>query len=103
MGAAGGLGASVQMAMSALPSVLQLLVDTIRKVRVEVTWADAVGDRSLVLERFVTTLGDDRTGVVPKDGEAPPDPADLLGEAIGNLPGGNPAARQTNPGKGSEP
>jgi prepilin-type N-terminal cleavage/methylation domain-containing protein len=103
MGAVGGLGASVQMAMSALPSFLQLLEDKIRKVRVEVTWADAVGDRSLVLERFVTTLGDDRTGVVPKDGEAPPDPADLLGEAIGNLPGGNPAARQSNPGKGSEP
>jgi general secretion pathway protein I len=90
----GGLGASVQMAMGALPTFLQLLEDKIRKVRVEVTWKDAVGDRSIVLERFVTTLGDDRTGSVPKDGEAEADPSELLNQAIQNLPGGNPAAAQ---------
>ena len=90
----GGLGASVQMAMGALPTFLQLLDDKIRKVRVEVTWKDAVGDRSIVLERFVTTLGEDRTGSVPKDGEAEADPSELLNQAIQNLPGGNPAAAQ---------
>ena len=90
----GGLGASVQMAMGALPTFLQLLEDKIRKVRVEVTWKDAVGDRSIVLERFVTTLGEDRTGSVPKDGEAEADPSELLNQAIQNLPGGNPAAAQ---------
>jgi hypothetical protein len=90
----GGLGASVQMAMGALPTFLQLLEDKIRKVRVEVTWKDAVGDRSIVLERFVTTLGEDRTGNVPKDGEAAPDPSELLNQAVQNLPGGNPAATQ---------
>ena len=90
----GGLGASVQMAMGALPTFLQLLEDKIRKVRVEVTWKDAVGERSIVLERFVTTLGEDRTGSVPKDGEAEADPSELLNQAIQNLPGGNPAAAQ---------
>jgi hypothetical protein len=82
------------MAMGALPTFLQLLEDKIRKVRVEVTWKDAVGDRSIVLERFVTTLGEDRTGSVPKDGEAEADPSELLNQAIQNLPGGNPAAAQ---------
>ena len=41
--------------------LLQQLEDKVRKARVEVTWKDAVAERTLVIERFVTALGEDRT------------------------------------------
>lgn len=52
----------VQMAIGAVPTFLQQLEDKVRKVRLEVTWKDAVDERVLMVERFVTLLGTD-----PKD------------------------------------
>ena len=47
----------IGMAMGALPVFLQQLEEQVRKVKLEVTWEDAVGERKVVLERFVTELG----------------------------------------------
>jgi hypothetical protein len=55
------LSGNVEMVAGALPMLLQQLEDKVRKVRVEVTWKDAVAERTLVIERFVTALGEDRT------------------------------------------
>lgn len=75
-GAGGALqGASMQMQLQMmlgmLPTFLQNLEDKIRKVRLEVTWKDAIRPRSMVIERFVTSLGTDpKDGPPPKDGQA---------------------------------
>lgn len=50
---AGGIFAMI----GAVPIFLQQLEDKVRKVRVEVTWRDAVDERVLVLERYITNLG----------------------------------------------
>ena len=96
--AAGGLGgganagdamsnnleqAAGQMSMAAgmIPTFLQQLEDQIRKVRVEVSWKDMIGEREVVVERFITALGADPVGDPPPlDGEVieAQNPADLL-------------------------
>lgn len=55
------LSGNIEMVAGALPMLLTQLEDKVRKVRVEVTWKDAIADRTLVIERFVTALGEDRT------------------------------------------
>lgn len=63
------------MAMGAIPAFIQQLEDKVRKVRVEVTWKDALEERVLLIERFVTTLGSDPANEPPPpDGEAEPVP-----------------------------
>lgn len=57
-------------AISAIPTFLQQLEDKIRKVRLEVTWGDLVGERAIVMERYITILGTD-----PADAPPPPDGA----------------------------
>jgi hypothetical protein len=74
----GQIGNNIAMAMGAIPIFLQQLEDKIRKVRLEVSWKDVVGERSVVLERFVTTLGQDRRGI-----PAPPSDDDGAGGAKG--------------------
>ncbi len=69
--AGGALAGNVGMAVGAIPMFLQQLEDKIRKVRLEVAWKDVVGERTVVLERFVTVLGQDRRGGAPPP---PPDP-----------------------------
>ena len=51
------VGGQIAMAMGAIPVFLQQLEDQVRKVKLEVTWEDAIGERKVVLERFVTELG----------------------------------------------
>ena len=66
------LSGNIEMVAGALPMLLTQLEDKVRKVRVEVTWKDSIADRSLVIERFVTALGEDRTDAAqaaPTDGE----------------------------------
>lgn len=76
MSAAGGQIAQVA---GAIPMFLQQLEDQIRKVRVEVTWTDAIEERSVFFERFVTALGaDPQNGPPPKDGEADVDVQDVI-------------------------
>ncbi len=66
------LGQATQF-LGAIPMFLQRLEDKVRKVRVEVTWEDNVGERSVVVERFVTSLGAGKKGTPPpKDGQARP-------------------------------
>ncbi len=66
------LGQATQL-LGAIPMFLQRLEDKVRKVRVEVTWEDNVGERSVVVERFVTSLGAGKKGTPPpKDGQARP-------------------------------
>ena len=66
------LGQATQF-LGAIPMFLQRLEDKVRKVRVEVTWEDGVGERSVVVERFVTSLGAGKKGTPPpKDGQARP-------------------------------
>ncbi len=61
----------ISMATSMIPTFLQQLEEQIRKVRLEVTWKDMVGERTLVIERFVTVLGADAAGTPPPaDGAA---------------------------------
>ncbi|MGK0359697.1 MAG: hypothetical protein ACI9U2_002003, partial [Bradymonadia bacterium] len=61
-GAAGGpnmdkvLG-SMTAAIGAIPFFLQQLEDKVRKVRLEIVWTDAVDERTILLERYVTNLG----------------------------------------------
>lgn len=59
---------SIQMAIGAIPLFLQQLEDKVRKVRLEITWADAVDARSVLLERYVTSLGvgDETRNVAPE-------------------------------------
>lgn len=47
------------MALGALPTFIGQLEDKVRKVRLTVTWNDAVTERVLLIERFMTTLGTD--------------------------------------------
>lgn len=58
----------VQMAIGAVPMFIQQLEDQVRKVKLEITWKDAVEDRVLLVERFVTLLGAD-----PSNEPPPPD------------------------------
>ena len=79
--------AAGQMSMAAgmIPTFLQQLEDQIRKVRVEVTWKDMIGEREVVVERFITALGADPVGEPPPlDGEVidAQNPADLLDNGI---------------------
>ncbi|MCA9546092.1 MAG: prepilin-type N-terminal cleavage/methylation domain-containing protein [Myxococcales bacterium] len=61
----------ISMATGMIPAFLQQLEDQIRKVKLEITWKDMVGERTLVIERYVTQLGADAAGAPPpKDGEA---------------------------------
>ena len=65
----------LQMAIGAVPTFLQQLEDKVRKVRLEVSWKDAVDDRVLLVERFVTLLGADPRDQPPAaDGKAQPVP-----------------------------
>ena len=66
------LGQATQF-LGAIPRFLQRLEDKVRKVRLEITWNDAVGERSVVVERFVTSFGTSKKGAPPpKDGAALP-------------------------------
>jgi general secretion pathway protein I len=66
------LGQATQF-LGAIPMFLQRLEDKVRKVRLEVTWNDSVGERSVVVERFVTSFGASKKGTPPpKDGQAVP-------------------------------
>lgn len=66
------LGQATQF-LGAIPMFLQRLEDKVRKVRLEVTWNDSVGERSVVVERFVTSFGTSKKGAPPpKDGQAVP-------------------------------
>lgn len=66
------LGQATQF-LGAIPIFLQRLEDKVRKVRLEITWNDAVGERSVVVERFVTSFGTSKKGAPPpKDGAAVP-------------------------------
>ena len=63
-GAAGGGGpnmdralGSITAAIGAIPFFLQQLEDKVRKVRLEITWTDAVDVRTVLLERYITNLG----------------------------------------------
>lgn len=49
------------MMVQMVPTMVQSMEDQVRKVRLEVTWKDALGDRQVVLERFVTAIGADST------------------------------------------
>ncbi len=49
------------MMVQMVPTMVQSMEDQVRKVRLEVTWTDALGDRQVVLERFVTAIGADST------------------------------------------
>ncbi len=61
----------VQMAIGAVPMFIQQLEDQVRKVKLEITWKDAIEDRVLLVERFVTLLGADPSNEPPPpDGEA---------------------------------
>jgi len=61
----------VQMAIGAVPMFIQQLEDKVRKVKLEITWQDAIEERVLLVERFVTTLGADPTNEPPPpDGSA---------------------------------
>ena len=71
------MSGSIEMIASVLPTFLQQLQDKIRKVRVEVSWKDAVAERSVVIERFVTVLGEDRTEKYEKT-----DPNDVVNDAV---------------------
>lgn len=69
MGGDGGSDAAAQrlekmagqmgMALGALPTFIGQLEDKVRKVKLTVTWNDAVTERVLLIERFMTTLGTD--------------------------------------------
>ncbi len=66
----GGVAGQIMQASAAIPTFLQQLEDKVRKVRLEVSWKDAVGKRQVVFERFITSLGaDPHNGPPPKDGE----------------------------------
>lgn len=65
------------MALGAIPTFITQLEDKVRKVRLEVTWKDAVEERVLLIERFMTTLGTD-----PDNG---PPPLDGAGEIVPQL------------------
>lgn len=66
------LGQTTQF-LGAIPMFLQRLEDKVRKVRLEVTWEDNTGERSVVVERFVTSLGSGKKGTPPpRDGQARP-------------------------------
>ena len=66
------LGQATQF-LGAIPMFLQRLEDKVRKVRLEISWKDAVGERSVVVERFVTSFGTSKKGTPPpKDGQAVP-------------------------------
>lgn len=71
------LSGNIEMVAGALPMLIEQLEDKVRKVRVEVTWKDAIADRTLVIERFVTSLGEDRTDAAQEVTEE-----DMLKEAI---------------------
>ncbi len=58
----------LSMAIGAIPTFLTQLEDKVRKVKLEVTWEDAIGERTVLLERFVTELG------------SPPDDARAYGQ-----------------------
>lgn len=82
------IGGNIEMIAGALPMLLQSLEDKVRKVRVEVTWKDAIAERSLVIERFITQLGEDRTdeGSEITDEDIAKDLADeAASQAIGNI------------------
>ena len=51
--AAGSLLGAIQM----VPFFLQQLEDKVRKIRLEISWTDAVDERVIVFERFYTNLG----------------------------------------------
>ncbi len=71
----------IQQGIAAVPFFLERLEDQVRKVRLEVSWRDAIEDRSLVVERFVTLLGAEASGAAPPaDGkaEASPDLQDVI-------------------------
>lgn len=79
-GQGGGAGDQILMAMSAIPMFLQNLEDKVRKVRVVVKWTDAVDTRTVVMERFVTSLGVGQQAVV--------NPNAVAGEEDPNAAGG---------------
>lgn len=72
------LSGNIEMVAGALPMLLTQLEDKVRKIRVEVTWKDSIADRTLVIERFVTALGEDRTDAAQ---EAPTD-NELIQDAL---------------------
>lgn len=72
------LSGNIEMVAGALPMLLTQLEDKVRKVRVEVTWKDAIADRTLVIERFVTALGEDRTDAA----QAAPTDNELIQDAL---------------------
>jgi hypothetical protein len=85
------------MVAGALPMLIEQLEDKVRKVRVEVSWKDAIADRTLVIERFVTSLGEDRTDAAQEVTEE-----DMLKEAIeGKALEG--IGQGLNPGGGANP
>lgn len=61
---------SIQMAVGAIPFFLQQLEDKVRKVRLEIVWKDAVDERSVLFERYITNLGvgDETKAVAPDTG-----------------------------------
>ena len=81
----GAIAMQVQQAIGAIPMFLEQLKDKVRKVRLEVTWEDPMGDRQVVLERFVTELGTDPANAPPpKDGDGDVDMIEeLKNEAAG--------------------
>lgn len=76
---------SITAAVGAIPFFLQQLEDKVRKVRLEVTWKDAVDQRTLLFERYVTNLGvGDETQQAVQPGLAP-----IPGQGGGTAPRGN--------------
>lgn len=73
----GKMAGQMGMALGAIPTFITQLEDKVRKVRLEVTWTDAVDERVLLIERFMTTLGTD-----PDNG---PPPLDGAGEIVPQL------------------
>lgn len=69
----------VQMAIGAVPMFIQQLEDKVRKVKLEITWQDAIEERVLLVERFITTLGAD-------PGNEPP-PPDGSADQVPQVPG----------------
>lgn len=88
--ALGGLLAKVAMGVGMIPAVIQALGENLRKVTVEVTWEDQVGERRVELTRLVSALGAD-VGNQP----VPVGPGAVPGGAAGGigLPGGSGGSR----------
>ena len=67
----GNMNMQLQMIAGFVPQLLEQIEPKLRKVRVEVKWGDNTGDRSVTIERFVTSLGVETADETKlKDGEA---------------------------------